>query len=119
MWCGVALPPHEIADLGVGRDRVAARDQGIGEPDEPGLLSVIARGCIRTAGRDLVKADMVRLPVGQRELETLPAAAFDGLWRRRPPVDDDPAYATMGRASFRRIVRVDRFERQDGHSRSR
>ena len=115
----MALPPHEIVDLGVGRDRVAARDQGIGGTDEPGLLGVVARGFVRTTGRDLAKADMPRLPVRQWKLQILPATSFDGPWRRGPPVDDDPAYAAVGKEPFRRIVRIDRLERQDVHSRSR
>ena len=71
----VTLPPHLIADLGVGRDRVLAGDQGVGEPDEASLLLSIARGLIRTAGRDLVEADVLLLPVRQRELELLPTPA--------------------------------------------
>ena len=74
---GVALPPHLIADLGVGRDRVFARGQGVGEADESDLLLSIERGLIDTAGRDLVEADMLRLPVRQRELETVSAPSFD------------------------------------------
>ena len=77
---GVALPPDLIADLGSGRDRVAAGDQGVGEPDELGLLGSIARGVIRTAGRDLVEVDLLRLPERQGELETLTATPVDGPW---------------------------------------
>jgi hypothetical protein len=56
------FPPHLIADLGVGRDRVAARDQSVGETDELGLLGGISRGVIRAVGSDLVEADLPRLP---------------------------------------------------------
>jgi hypothetical protein len=59
----MTLPPHLIADLCVGRDRVATRDQDVGGADEPDLLGSIARRLILTAGRDLVEADMLRLPV--------------------------------------------------------
>ena len=54
-----------------------AGDQSVGETDEPELLVSIARGLIRAAGRDLEEADMLRLPVGQRELETVSAPSFD------------------------------------------
>src|SRR5215212_10098992 len=73
------LPPHLVADLGVGRDRVAAGDQGVGETDEAGLLLGIARGLIRTARSDLVEADVLRLPDRQGELETPTTTSFDGL----------------------------------------
>lgn len=63
------LPPDLIVDLGVGRDRVAARDQGVGEPDERRLFGSITRGLIRTAGENLVETDLLRPPVGERELE--------------------------------------------------
>ncbi len=74
----MTLPPHLVADLGVGRDRVATGDERIGETDEPRLLGGITRGLIRTAGGDLMGTDMLRLPVGQRELEALTAPSFDG-----------------------------------------
>ena len=76
----MTLPPHLIADLGVGRDRVAARDQGVGETDELGLLGGIAWGLVLTVGRDILEADMPRLPDRQGELETLTTPSFDGLW---------------------------------------
>ena len=76
----VALPPHLIADLGVRRDRVAAGNQGVGKTDEPDLLLSITRRFIGTARRDLVEADMLRLPVKQGELEILTTASSDGLW---------------------------------------
>lgn len=72
------LPPHLIVDLGVGRDRVLARYQRVGETDEARLLLGIARGIIRAVGRDFVEADVLLLPVGQGELELLPTP--DG-WR--------------------------------------
>jgi hypothetical protein len=53
----VTLPPHLIADLGVGRD------PNVGETDEPGLLLNITRRLIRAAGGDLVETDTLRLPV--------------------------------------------------------
>ena len=77
---GVALPPHPVADVGVGRDRVLARDQGVGEPDKPGLLLGITRGLVRTGRRDLVEADVLLLPVGQGKLELLTTPSCDGLW---------------------------------------
>ena len=70
-----ALPPHLVADLGVGRDWVAAGNQGVGEADEAGLLLGIVRGLIRAAGRDLGEANVLRLPVWQGELELLPTSA--------------------------------------------
>lgn len=57
-----------------------ARGQGVGETDEARLLLSIARGLIRTAGGDLVEADMLRLPVRQREPELPAMPAFGGLW---------------------------------------
>ena|SRR5215216_1879037 len=77
---GWTLPPHLVADLGVGRDRVAAGDQGVGETDEAGLLLGIARGLILTARSDLGEPDVLRLPDRQGELETPTTTSFDGLW---------------------------------------
>ena len=48
-----------------------AGDQRVGETDELELLLSIARGLIRATGRDLKEVDMLRLPVGQGELETV------------------------------------------------
>jgi hypothetical protein len=81
MWApdSALLLPDLIADLGVGRDRVLAGDQGVGETDEPDLLILIARRLIDTAGRDLVEADTLRLPVRQRELETVTTPSFDDV----------------------------------------
>jgi len=76
---GATLPPSLIADLGVGGDRVLARDQSVGETDESGLLLGIARGFIRPAGRDLMEANMLRLPDRQGELETPTTPSFDRL----------------------------------------
>jgi hypothetical protein len=112
-------PPHLIVDLGVGRDRVAARYQRVGGTDELSLLIRIARGLIRTAVRDRVKTNMLRLPVGQRELKTLATSTFDGLWRRRPPVDDDPTYGLVRDEARWWVVHVDRLERQGTHGLSR
>jgi len=94
---------------------VAAGDQSIGETDEPLLLLSITRGLIRTAGSDLVEADMLRLPDRQGELETPTTRSFDGPWWRRPPVDDDATHTARGKESFWWIIRVDRLERQDTH----
>jgi hypothetical protein len=58
---------------------VLARDQGVGEPDKPGLLLSITRGLVRTGRRDLVEANVLLLPVGQGELELLATPSFDGL----------------------------------------
>ena len=76
----VALPSHPVADVGVGRDRVLARDQGVGEPDKPGLLLGITRGLVRTGRSDLVEANVLRLPVRQAQLELLTMLSFDGPW---------------------------------------
>ena len=76
----MALPPHSVADVGVGRDRVLARDQGVGEPDKPGLLLTIMRELVRTGRRDLVEANVLRLPVRQGELELLTTPSCDGPW---------------------------------------
>ncbi len=75
----MTLPPDLITNLGVGRDRVATGDERISEADESRLLVGVARGLIRTAGGDLMEADMLRLPDGQRELEALTTPSFDGL----------------------------------------
>src|SRR3954469_17069818 len=64
----VTLPPDLVADLGVGWDRVAARDQRVGETNEAGLLLGIAPELIRTAGRDLVKTNVLLVPVRQWKL---------------------------------------------------
>ena len=115
----MTLPPHLVADLGVGRDRVATGGERISETDETRLLVGVARGLIRTAGGDLVETDMLRLPNWQRELEALTTPSFDGLRWRRSPVDDDPAHTARLDEPFWWIVRVDRLERQDTHSPSR
>ena len=75
----VPLPPDLVVDLSVGRDGMLAGDQRIGEPDEPELLGSIARGLIRAAGSDLEEADMLRLPVRQRELEAVSAPSLGGV----------------------------------------
>ena len=77
---GEVLPPHPVADVGVGRDRVLARDQGVGEPDKPGLLLSITRGLVRTGRRDLAEANVLLLPVGEEKLELLATPSSDGLW---------------------------------------
>ena len=59
---------------------MAACDQGVGETDEPGLFLRITRGLIRAAGRDLVEADELLLPIRQGELALLTTPSFDGLW---------------------------------------
>ena len=76
---------------------MAAGDQGVGEADEPGLLVGITRRLIRTAERDIVEADVLRLPVWQGELELLTTPATGRLWWRRPPVDHDSAPTTRSR----------------------
>ena len=115
----VPLPPDLVVDLGVGRDRMLAGNQRIGETDETELLLSIARGLIRAAGRDIEEADMLRLPFRQRERETVSAPWFDGVGWRRPPIEDDPAHALVRDQAYWWIVRIDRLERQDRHSRSR
>jgi hypothetical protein len=98
---------------------VAASYQDVGGTDESDLLGRIARGLIHTAGKDRVKTDVLHLPVGQRELKTLTTSTFDGLWRRRPPVDDDPTYGLVRDEARWWVVHVDRLERQGTHGLSR
>ena len=98
---------------------MAAGGERIGETDELRLLGSITRGLIRTAGGDLMEADMLRLPDGQGELEALATPSFDGLRWRRPPVDDDPAHTSRLDKPLWWIVRIDRLERQDTHGHSR
>jgi len=54
-----------------------AGNQRIGETDETELLLSIARGLIRAVRRNFEESDMLRLPVRQRELETVSAPSFN------------------------------------------
>ena len=57
-----------------------AGDYRIGEANEPDLLLSIAWGLVYTAESDLGEADVLRLPVGQRELEARTTPSCDGRW---------------------------------------
>ena len=71
------LPPDLVVDLGVGRDRMLAGNQRIGETDETELLLGIARGLVRAAGSDLKEADVLRLPVREGKLKAVSAPSSD------------------------------------------
>ena len=57
-----------------------AGDQRVGETDELALLLSIARGLVRASASDVEEADMLRLPVRQRELKTDSTTTFHRLW---------------------------------------